>query len=72
MLPDYAKTVCKFGEGAACCRYLMGGPNGVECAKLQPPYKAMIDERVAEGSFTARADNCPGKADLYDETSVTE
>jgi len=51
-------NVCKIGQGNDCCRYLVAGPKGFECAKITP-MKATIDARVH--SFTAKADNCEGK-----------
>ena len=57
----YFKTVCRLGEGAACCRYLVVGETGPECVKLDPDHRAVIDERVADGLVTARGDNCEGR-----------
>ena len=53
--------VCKVGQGAECCRYLMvGGLEGVECVKRHTFLKSIIDSRVASGEMTARGDNCDG------------
>lgn len=57
---DFIKATCKIGQGHACCRYLGCGPRGFECLKLTDT-KAYLDKRVAEGTMTARADNCEGK-----------
>lgn len=54
------QTVCKMGQGYACCRYITAGGGGIECAKLIPELKAQIDHRVAVGAFVARGDNCEG------------
>lgn len=51
-------TVCKIGQGAACCRYLTCGAGGFECGKLNG-LKQAIDIRVA--TMTAKSDNCEGK-----------
>jgi hypothetical protein len=59
---DYVKTICKIGQGALCCRYIVGGPQGLECAKHEPELAAQINRRVAAGAFTARGDNCDGIA----------
>lgn len=56
---DQVKDVCKIGQGAECCRYLVTGANGFECAKLTS-LRLTIDNRVEQGTFTARGDNCPG------------
>ena len=54
---DFAKEMCKIGQGADCCRYLTGGQTGLECAKLTG-LRAVIDARAA--TMTAQSDNCPG------------
>ena len=56
----YLKEVCKIGQGAECCRYLIAGHKGLECAKLTD-LKKTIDLRVEAKMFTAIADNCEGK-----------
>jgi hypothetical protein len=61
MLDDqHVKSVCKMGQGAACCRYLIMSVGGFECAKLTA-LKAHLDARVAKEDMRARGDNCPGK-----------
>jgi hypothetical protein len=69
---DYVKGVCKIGEGAACCRYLLMGTQGFECGKHQTwqvkslagdgaeNVKALMDARVAAGTMVAQGDNCDG------------
>jgi len=57
---DHLKAVCKMGEGAACCRFVVAGAEGIECAKHQEEIAAEINRRVAAGAFTAQGDNCPG------------
>ena len=32
-LSKYIQNVCKIGQGHECCRYLLMGPKGFECAK---------------------------------------
>lgn len=56
----YVDRVCKMGHGAACCRYLAAGPRGLECLKLTPMLKKIIDERSAAGLMGAKGDNCDG------------
>lgn len=63
----YTKTVCKIGQGAECCRYLLMGPSGWECGKGDPRAVDTIDRKVAEGSFISLGDNCEGMI-LSDET----
>lgn len=59
MINNYVKNTCKLGLGNDCCRYLVGGTKGLECAKLTS-LKLTIDQRVDSKSFTARGDNCDG------------
>lgn len=61
LVPDgTVKNVCKIGQGASCCRYLVVGNAGLECAKCAPTLKSQLDGRVAMGLFTAIGDNCAG------------
>lgn len=62
---DYLKNVCKIGQGADCCRYIVAGVGGITCAKLTE-MKVVIDRRVEEGRFTAQGDNCEGKNENID------
>lgn len=57
---DQVKNVCKIGQGHDCCRYLMMGGLGFECAKGTAT-AAILDIRVLSESMTARGDNCDGK-----------
>lgn len=61
---EHVRAVCKLGQGAACCRYLMFG-KGFECHK-HSQLAAVIDGRVERGEFNARGDNCDG----WTETQV--
>lgn len=54
-----AGTVCHIGEGALCCRYLAGGPNGLECLK-HTSLALELDLRASLGTMVARGDNCEG------------
>ena len=55
----HAKDICKLGQAEDCCRYLMVGGNGFECAKLTK-LKKTIDKKVKSGIFKAQGDNCDG------------
>lgn len=59
MLTSHVKDVCKIGQGHDCCRYLVMGTKGFECAKLQLSLRHTIDGRVHK--MSAQADNCEGK-----------
>ena len=49
--------VCKIGEGKDCCRFLVAGHNGLECAK-GTEFENIINAR--RGEMTAQGDNCDG------------
>lgn len=51
--------VCRIGQGAECCRYLIAGASGLECGKVNPSIKSRIDERADK--MNAKGDNCEGK-----------
>jgi len=57
---EHVKTVCKIGQGHDCCRYLVMGMQGFECAK-HSAMASHLDMRVAQESITARGNNCEGK-----------
>lgn len=52
-VPVKEPAACGIGRGAECCAYLAMGGDGFECARATS-LKAVIDERVAQGSFTAQ------------------
>lgn len=54
------KAVCKIGQGADCCRYIVADGNGLACAKHVPELVEQITVRVNAGAFIARSDNCEG------------
>jgi len=58
--PEWAKGVCKLGQGHACCRYLTMAPEGWSCAK-HTGLAALLDQRVQSKTMTARGDNCAGR-----------
>ena len=58
---NHLREVCRIGQGASCCRYLMMGAQGWECAK-GGSLQVTLDERVAASSMTARGDNCAGQS----------
>lgn len=57
---EYAKTICKIGQGAQCCRYLTMHPDGWSCEK-HSKFKKQLDRRVFLGTIHALSDNCGGK-----------
>lgn len=57
---NWARMVCKIGQGHDCCRYLVMVPNGWSCAK-HTELRAYLDQRVATKNMVARGDNCIGR-----------
>lgn len=57
---EQIKNICKIGQGNDCCRYLMMGSGGWECAK-GTSLQRTLDIRAEFGKMTARGDNCEGK-----------
>ena len=58
---EWSETVCKIGQGAACCSYLGMGADGLECFKHLDGLRELLDERRELGTITAMGDNCEGK-----------
>jgi hypothetical protein len=58
---DYVRTTCQPGQREKTCRYLLCGPRGWECGKLDAAIAAVLDRRVAEGTIVACGDNCEGR-----------
>lgn len=55
----YVKDTCKIGQGNDCCRYLVAGGQGFECAKFTSAGKIM-DVRAEANISVAQGDNCEG------------
>ena len=63
---EHIENICKIGQGGECCRYLICGAGGFECAK-HTELKDVIDQRVSNNIMTAQGNNCegyPGKHSL--------
>lgn len=52
----YVRDVCRIGQGAECCKYLVCGEEGFECGKVSE-FKEIID---AKTDMVAGSDNCEG------------
>ena len=61
---DYIMNVCKIGQGAECCKYLLLDPKGFSCAKPDPNWKRIVDENWATNEHVAQGDNCMGQKEL--------
>jgi hypothetical protein len=53
-------NVCKLGQGNECCRYLVMGSLGFECAK-NTSMRSTIDNRVDMNAMVAQGNNCEGQ-----------
>ncbi len=51
------KNVCRPGQGAKTCSFLLAGPDGMECAK-GTPLEGMIWAR--RSTMNAKGENCSG------------
>jgi hypothetical protein len=56
--------ICKIGQGAPCCKYLLCGADGFECGKTDIKMKALIDHKWAHEDHVAQGDNCEGKPNI--------
>lgn len=56
-------TTCKIGQRAECCKYLIAGSNGFECAKTNLELKTTIDIQWSLHHHVAQGDNCDGITD---------
>ena len=54
------RELCRIGQGAECCRFLMCGAGGFECGK-HTEFADILNQRVEIGDMNARGDNCEGK-----------
>ena len=57
---DYIKATCKIGQGAECCRYLVMGSKGFECALLEESLRNTIDQKADSGNMISISKNCKG------------
>ena len=56
---QHRESVCKIGQGPACCRYVTMGADGWGCAK-NTSMRPAIDARAEQ--MNAKGDNCGGLA----------
>jgi hypothetical protein len=40
---NHVTEVCKIGQGADCCKYLVMGTKGFECMRVDPANKKVVD-----------------------------
>ena len=57
------KTLCKPGDGAATCSFLLAGRGARFSCSKGTAFQATIDNRRAAGTMGAKGDNCSGPPD---------
>ena len=58
---SHLDEVCRMGHGAWCCKYLMAGRRGLECAKHEGLKQAIDNAWAGDPTKTAQGDNCDGQ-----------
>lgn len=53
-------NVCRIGQGADCCKYLVMGAHGFKCMKINESTKVLIDDNWVRNHHVAQGDNCDG------------
>lgn len=56
---EWIRGVCRIGQRAECCRYLVCDGGGFDCAK-HTDSAVYLDLRVLSNTINAQGDNCPG------------
>lgn len=59
---EMAKTICKMGQGASCCSFLLYGESGFECAKQEGKegFYETLKGRRSRKAMLALSNNCSG------------
>ena len=55
---EQLEDTCKFGKGPEVCIYLVAGPDGFACVKLDENLRNTIDARAS--GMVAQGNNCEG------------
>jgi len=56
---NHVNNICKMGQGADCCKYLVMG-KAWECMRVDLTNKKVIDDNWAVTPHVAQGDNCNG------------
>ncbi len=60
---DEAATICKLGQGAECCAFLVRDSKGFQCVRMDYPTNADIIAKLKEGTMNAKGEGmgpgCP-------------
>lgn len=54
-ISKYIKDICKIGQGHECCRYLLMGPKGFECGKMDDRNQVQTLEDKIKGSLPRKS-----------------
>jgi len=49
-----AKDICKLGQDAECCAFLVASGRGFECIRMSYPSNATIFDRLEKGTMNAK------------------
>lgn len=73
---DEARSICKLGQGAPSCAFLVVGRVGYECIRMSPPMSATIFARLEDDIMNAKGlgcwPGCPwseGEAEYHEEVT---
>ena len=56
MSGDEAKQICRVGQGAKCCAFLVMAPTGFECIRMSYPNNGTIFDRLKNGTMNAKGE----------------
>lgn len=60
---DEPKNICRLGQGEKCCAFLVVGPKGFECIRMDYPNNSVIFSRLKQGTMNAKGEgrweSCP-------------
>jgi len=59
---DEVKSICRVGQGATCCPYVVVGAKGFECWRMNYPSNGFIVDRIYHGTMNAKGPACSPKA----------
>ena len=51
---DEPETICRLGQGEACCAFLVASADGFECIRMAYPTNSIIFSRLAAGTMNAK------------------
>lgn len=57
----HVQDVCRIGQGALCCKYLMCDEGGFFCGKSSGEWRKIVDNNWEKHQHVAQGDNCGGR-----------